>query len=136
MIEHGAGAVVHVTSIQSILPLPDSTTACAAAKAALRTYSKSLSKKLGLRGVRVNTVSPGWIMTESSVELLKRLQAANGGTAEDARQLLLDALAGIPIGRAAEPHEVAGLIAYLASDRAAAIHGAEFIIDGGTVRTV
>jgi NAD(P)-dependent dehydrogenase (short-subunit alcohol dehydrogenase family) len=45
-------------------------------------------------------------------------------------------LGGIPIGRAAEPAEVADLIAYLASDRAAAIHGAEFIIDGGTVRTV
>nr|WP_246602501.1 SDR family oxidoreductase [Falsiroseomonas tokyonensis] len=43
---------------------------------------------------------------------------------------------GIPIGRGAEPHEVADLIAYLASDRAAAIHGAEFVIDGGTVRTV
>ncbi len=136
MIERGAGAVVHVTSIQSILPLPDSTTAYAAAKAALRTYSKSLSKELGPKGVRVNAVSPGWIMTESSVELLKRLQAANGGTIEDARQLVLDALGGIPIGRAAEPHEVADLIAYLASDRAAAIHGAEFIIDGGTVRTV
>jgi NAD(P)-dependent dehydrogenase (short-subunit alcohol dehydrogenase family) len=136
MIERGAGAVVHVTSIQSILPLPDSTTAYAAAKAALRTYSKSLSKELGPKGVRVNAVSPGWIMTGSSVELLKRLQAANGGTVEDARQLVLDALGGIPIGRAAEPHEVADLIAYLASDRAAAIHGAEFIIDGGTVRTV
>lgn len=136
MIERRAGAIVHVTSIQSILPLPESTTAYAAAKAALRTYSKSISKELGPRGVRVNAVSPGWIMTESSVDLLRRLQAANGGTVEDARRVVLDALGGIPIGRAAEPSEVADLIAYLASDRAAAIHGAEFIIDGGTVRTV
>lgn len=136
MIEQGAGALVHVTSIQSILPLPESTTAYAAAKAALRTYSKSISKELGPKGVRVNAVSPGWIMTESSVDLLKRLQAANGGTIDDARRVVLDALGGIPIGRAAEPYEVADLIAYLASDRAAAIHGAEFIIDGGTVRTV
>lgn len=59
MIERGAGAVVHVTSIQSVLPLPDATTAYAAAKAALRTYSKSISKELGPKGVRVNTVSPG-----------------------------------------------------------------------------
>ena len=136
MIEQRAGAVVHVTSIQSVLPLPESTTAYAAAKAALRTYSKSLSKEVGPKGVRVNVVSPGWIMTESSVELLKRLQAANGGTIEDARQVILDGLGGIPIGRPAEPHEVADLIAYLASDRAAAIHGAEFVIDGGTVSTV
>jgi NAD(P)-dependent dehydrogenase (short-subunit alcohol dehydrogenase family) len=136
MIEGGAGAVVHVTSIQSILPLPESTTAYAAAKAALRTYSKSISKELGPKGVRVNAVSPGWIMTESSDDLLRRLQAANGGTIEQARQVVLDSLGGIPIGRAAQPDEVADLIAYLASERAAAIHGAEFIIDGGTVRTV
>ena len=136
MIERGAGTVVHVTSIQSILPLPELTTAYAAAKAALRTYSKSISKELGPNGVRVNSVSPGWIMTEASVHLLERLQAANGGTIEDARQIVLDGLGGIPIGRPAEPHEVADLIAYLASDRAAAINGSEFVIDGGTVRTV
>lgn len=136
MIERGSGAVVHVTSIQSVLPLPEATTAYAAAKAALRTYSKSVSKELGPKGVRVNAVSPGWIMTESSEHLLKRLQAANGGTIEDARQLVLNSLGGISIGRAADPHEVADLIAYLASDRAAAIHGAEFVIDGGTIPTV
>lgn len=56
MIERGSGAVVHVTSIQSVLPLPDATTAYASAKAALRTYSKSISKELGPKGVRVNTV--------------------------------------------------------------------------------
>lgn len=136
MVDRGTGTVVHVTSIQSILPLPESTTAYAAAKAALRTYSKSISKELGPKGVRVNAVSPGWIATEATVGFLERLRATNGGTIEEARQLVLDGLGGIPIGRAAEPHEVADLIAYLASDRAAAIHGAEFIIDGGTVRTV
>ncbi|TDT87518.1 NAD(P)-dependent dehydrogenase (short-subunit alcohol dehydrogenase family) [Azorhizobium sp. AG788] len=136
MIERGAGAVVHVTSIQSVLPLPEATTAYAAAKAALRTYSKSISKELGPKGVRVNAVSPGWIMTEGTDGFLKRIQAANGGTIEDARQLVLAGLGGISIGRGAEPHEVADLIAYLASDRAASIHGAEFVIDGGTVPTV
>lgn len=136
MVERHTGAVVHVTSIQSVLPLPDSTTAYAAAKAALRTYSKSVSKEIGPKGVRVNIVSPGWIMTEASEEMLKRLQVANGGTIAEARQRVLDGLGGIPIGRPADPHEVADLIAYLASDRAAAIHGAEFVIDGGTVPTV
>ena len=136
MIERGSGAVVHVTSIQAVLPLPEATTAYASAKAALRTYSKSISKELGPKGVRVNVVSPGWIMTESSEDLLRRLQTASGGTIEDARQVVLDSLGGIPIGRAAAPSEVADLIAYLGSDRAAAIHGAEFVIDGGTVPTV
>ncbi|MBB4633222.1 SDR family oxidoreductase [Sphingosinicella soli] len=136
MLERGAGVVVHVTSIQSVLPLPESTTGYAAAKAALRTYSKSISKELGPKGVRVNAVSPGWIMTEATGDFLGMLQAASGGTIEDARQSVLDALGGISIGRGAEPEEVADLIAYLASDRAAAIHGAEFVIDGGTIQTV
>lgn len=136
MLERGAGVVVHVTSIQSVLPLPESTTGYAAAKAALRTYSKSISKELGPKGVRVNAVSPGWIMTEAVGDFLEMLRAANGGTIDDARQSVLDALGGISIGRGAEPEEVADLIAYLAADRAAAIHGAEFVIDGGTIRTV
>ncbi|MEP6297977.1 MAG: SDR family oxidoreductase, partial [Ilumatobacter sp.] len=99
-------------------------------------YSKSLSKELGPKGVRVNVVSPGWIMTESSVHLLERLQAADGGTIDDARLAVLDSLGGIPIGRPARtargrrPHRLP------ASDRAAAIHGAEFVIDGGTIPTV
>jgi NAD(P)-dependent dehydrogenase (short-subunit alcohol dehydrogenase family) len=136
MLAQGKGTVVHVTSIQSVLPLPESTTGYAAAKAALRTYSKSISKELGPKGVRVNSVSPGWIMTESAGDFLERLRAANGGTIEQARQAVLDVLGGISIGRGAEPAEVADLIAYLSSDRAAAIHGAEFVIDGGTIRTV
>ena len=136
MVARGAGVVVHVTSIQSVLPLPESTTGYAAAKAALRTYSKSLSKELGPKGVRVNSVSPGWIMTEAAGDFLETIQAARGGAIEEARQSVLDALGGIPIGRGAEPDEVADLITYLAADRAAAIHGAEFVIDGGTVRTV
>jgi NAD(P)-dependent dehydrogenase (short-subunit alcohol dehydrogenase family) len=86
--------------------------------------------------VRVNVVSPGWIMTEATTDFLKRLQAANGGTIEEAQQAVLDGLGGIAIGRGAKPYEVADLIAYLASDRAAAIHGAEFVVDGGTVPTV
>jgi len=136
MLERGKGTVVHITSIQSVLPLPESTTGYAAAKAALRTYSKSISKEIGPKGVRVNSVSPGWIMTEATADFLEILRSANGGTIEDARQSVLDALGGISIGRGAEPEEVADLIAYLASDRAAAIHGAEFVIDGGTIRTV
>lgn len=136
MIERGSGAVVHVTSIQSVLPLPDATTAYASAKAALRTYSKSISRELGPKGVRVNTVSPGWIMTDGTGVFLERIQAANGGTLEDARQLVLAGLGGISIGRGAEPFEVAEAIAFLASDRASSIHGSELVVDGGTVPTV
>jgi NAD(P)-dependent dehydrogenase (short-subunit alcohol dehydrogenase family) len=136
MLDRGSGAVVHVSSIQGRLPLPDSTTAYAAAKAALTTYSKALSKEVGPRGVRVNVVSPGWIMTEASGHLLERIAEGSGGTIEDARQSVLAGLGGIPLGRPAEPEEVAELIAFLASDRASAIHGGDFVIDGGTIPTV
>src|SRR6187402_2743447 len=133
MVERGNGVVVHVTSTQSVLPLPESTTAYAAAKAALRTYSKSISKELGPKGVRVNMVCPGWIMTEGAVELVKNMQATHGGTYEEARQAVMGWIGGIPIGRGAEPYEVAEAIAFLASDRASSIHGTELVVDGGTV---
>jgi NAD(P)-dependent dehydrogenase (short-subunit alcohol dehydrogenase family) len=136
MIARGAGAVIHVSSIQRRLPLPDSTIAYAAAKAALTTYSKALSKELGPKGVRVNVVSPGWIYTEASDALVRRIAESAGGDLDAARQSILDALGGIPIGRPAEPEEVAELIAFLASPRAASIHGAEYVIDGGTMPTI
>ncbi|MCV0413786.1 MAG: SDR family oxidoreductase [Brevundimonas sp.] len=136
MTARKTGSVIHVSSIQRRLPLHETTTAYAAAKAALTTYSKALSKELGPRGVRVNVVSPGWIYTEAATRTLERIVANTGGTMEEARQSVLDALGGIPLGRPAEPSEVAELIAFLASDRAASIHGAEYVIDGGTIPTV
>ncbi|WP_397385167.1 SDR family oxidoreductase [Prosthecobacter sp.] len=136
MVARGRGVVIHISSIQRQLPLPDSTTAYAAAKAALTTYSKALSKELGPKGVRVTSVSPGWIYTTAAESMVQRL-AENGGTDEEtARQGILSALGGIPIGRPAWPWEVAELVAFLASDRAAAIHGAEYVIDGGTIPTL
>lgn len=136
MVERGAGIVIHIASIQRRLPLPESTTAYAAAKAALTTYSKALSKEVGPKGVRVTAVSPGWINTTASQALVTRL-AKHGGTDEEtARQGILNSLGGIPIGRPAWPWEVAELVAFLASARAASIHGAEYVIDGGTVPTV
>ncbi|MFA6155842.1 SDR family oxidoreductase [Mesorhizobium sp.] len=136
MIAQGSGAIVHISSIQRRLPLHDSTTAYAAAKAALSAYSKALSKELGPKGIRVNTVAPGWIATTASEAMVKRLATHSGSDEETARQGIMNALGGIPIGRPAWPKEVAELVAFLVSDRAASIHGAEYVIDGGTVPTV
>jgi NAD(P)-dependent dehydrogenase (short-subunit alcohol dehydrogenase family) len=136
MIEKGAGVVLHVASIQRRLPLFESTIAYAAAKAALASYSKTLSKEVGPKGVRVNTVSPGWIMTSAADRMVKRLAESGGTDEETARRGIMDALGGIPIGRPAWPEEIAELVAFLASDRAASIHGADYVIDGGTIPTV
>ncbi len=135
MIAQGSGVIVHVTSIQHVLPLPESTTAYAAAKAALSTYSKSLSKEVAPKGIRVVRVSPGWVETEAAVALAERLAAQAGTDHEGGRQIIMKALGGIPLGRPAKPREVADLVAFLVSPRAGAITGTEYTIDGGTVPT-
>lgn len=136
MLAQRGGVVVHITSIQGRMPLWQSTTAYAAAKAALSTYSKSLSKEVGPHGVRVLRVAPGWVETEASVALVERLAKDNGGSTDAARQGLMDSLGGIPLGRPAKPKEVADLVGFLVSPKAGAITGVEYVIDGGTVPVV
>jgi NAD(P)-dependent dehydrogenase (short-subunit alcohol dehydrogenase family) len=136
MVKQGSGVIIHISSIQRRLPLFEATLAYAAAKAALTNYSKGLSNEFGSKGVRINTVAPGFIETSAATALIERL-AKNAGTNYDAaRQGLMDSLGGIPIGRPGRPEEVAELVAFLASDRAASITGSEYVIDGGTIPTI
>ncbi|MDY0871200.1 SDR family oxidoreductase [Dongia rigui] len=135
MIAQGGGVIVHVSSIQRRLPLPEATTAYAAAKAALSTYSKSLSKEVSPKGVRVVSVAPGWIETEAAVALAERLATETGTDYAGGKEIIMRSLGGIPLGRPAKPAEVADLIAFLISPRAAAITGTEYVIDGGTIPT-
>ena len=133
MLAQGSGVIIHVSSIQRMMPLPESTTAYAAAKAALTTYSKSLAKEVMPKGVRVLSVAPGWIETEASVRLAERLAAEAGTDYEGGKRIVMQSIGGIPLGRPATPQEVADLIAFLASPRATSISGSEHRIDGGTV---
>ena len=136
MLKRGSGVIIHIASIQARLPLHDSTPPYAAAKAGLINYSKGLSKEVAPKGVRVLTVSPGWIMTEASVRMTERIAKSANSTIEEAAKSVMDALGGIPMGRPAQPEEVAELVGFLVSPKAAYLTGTEFVIDGGTIPTI
>jgi NAD(P)-dependent dehydrogenase (short-subunit alcohol dehydrogenase family) len=136
MLEQKSGVIIHIASIQRTLPLYQSTIAYAAAKAALANYSKNLSNEVSPEGVRVITVSPGFIETEAATGMIKGLAETAKTDIESARQGLIDSLGGIPLNRPGRPEEVAELVAFLVSDRASYINGTEYVIDGGTIPTV
>src|SRR5712664_2155827 len=136
MLQQGSGVIIHVSSIQRTLPLFDSTLAYAAAKAALTNYSKGLSKELAAKGIRVNTVAPGYTETQAAAGMVDEIAQRSGISKEAARQRIMDSLGGIPLGRPNRPEEVAELVAFLASDRASSITGSEYVIDGVTIPTV
>jgi NAD(P)-dependent dehydrogenase (short-subunit alcohol dehydrogenase family) len=129
------GAVVHVTSVQRRNPLPG-TAPYAAAKAALANYSKSLSNDLAQHGIRVNSVSPGFIETEASKQFVQQHAAAQGISTAAAREQIMDSIGGIPLGQPGAPRDVGDLVTFLVSDRARYLTGAEFLIDGGSTRTI
>ena len=84
----------------------------------------------------MNTIAPGFIETTAATVLIRRLGEQHNVNEDAARDGLMRSLGEIPIGRPGLPDKVAELAAFLLSDRGASIHGAEYVIDGGTVPTV
>ena len=135
MVERGSGAIVHITSIQRRAPLPTSIP-YAAAKAALTNYSKALSNELAPKGIRVNAVCPGYIETESAYRMAVEIGEMNNITIDEARAADHGVDRRHSARCAGTPADVGELVAFLVSDRAAYINGAEYVIDGGSVRGV
>ena len=135
MLAHGGGAIVTTSSVNAFLPDPH-VIDYSAAKAALHNFCKSLSKEFGPRGIRVNTVSPGPVATDlwlGDHGVAATVARAGGGRAED---VAAQAASQSVTGRFTRPEEVADLVVFLASPRAANITGADVTIDGGLVQTI
>jgi NAD(P)-dependent dehydrogenase (short-subunit alcohol dehydrogenase family) len=131
MMERRTGVVIHIGTIWHRLPQPDAALAYCAAKAALSGYSKGLAKAAAPHGVRVNMVSPGFIETEAAHGWIMQIAGSEGIAEEAARQQIIARSGGIPLGRTGRPAEIAELVAFLASDRAAFASGVDYFLDGG-----
>jgi NAD(P)-dependent dehydrogenase (short-subunit alcohol dehydrogenase family) len=135
MLEAGGGRIVSTVSVNAFLPDP-AVIDYSAAKAALANFSKALSKELGPRGIRVNTVCPGPVSTGLWLGhggVAQTVAAAGGPAAED---VAAAQAAQAATGRFTAPEEVADLVLLLAGDRAGNVTGADFVIDGGLVTTL
>jgi NAD(P)-dependent dehydrogenase (short-subunit alcohol dehydrogenase family) len=129
------GCVVTVASVNATLPDP-LVIDYSAAKAALLNFCKSLSKEVGPRGVRVNTVSPGPVSTDlwlGNGGVAATVAQANGGDPADVAK---GAARESVTGRFTHPQEVADLVVILASNRLGNVTGADFVIDGGLITTI
>jgi NAD(P)-dependent dehydrogenase (short-subunit alcohol dehydrogenase family) len=135
MIEQGAGAIVHISSLQWKRP-HESSPAYGPAKAALRSYSKGLATEFGPAGIRVNTVTPGYIATPLAEDRITQMMTDAGTSRPEAEAALLATIGGIPLGRPGTAAEVAQVVAFLVSDAAAYVTGAEFVVDGGNNRVL
>src|SRR3989440_7540273 len=135
MLERGAGTIVTICSVNSFLPDP-LVMDYSAAKAALANFCKALSKEVGPRGIRVNTVSPGPVAT--GLWLGDHGVAATVAEAQgvDSAAVAKHQAEAAPTGRFTEPQQVADLVVLLAGERAGNVTGSDFVIDGGLVQTL
>jgi NAD(P)-dependent dehydrogenase (short-subunit alcohol dehydrogenase family) len=127
LLERG-GAVVNVSSINGLLAGPGWTSYCVS-KAGLIMLAKCIAADYGRRGVRANSVCPGWVRTPMADGDMDAVAAARGLDREGAYEYVHRLN---PTGRPAEPEELAEVIAFLASPRASYVNGAALLVDGGT----
>lgn len=135
MIEQKSGAIINISTNAAKQPLWEMTMSYSAAKAALNAYSKALATELATKGIRVNVVSPGVVKTPLMMEFIENIAKSNGSAVDDTFNAVLEKV-GVPLGRMAEPEEVAELVSFLASSKAKYITGVNYSIDGGAIPTI
>jgi NAD(P)-dependent dehydrogenase (short-subunit alcohol dehydrogenase family) len=119
MIPRGGGAIVNLSSINAVLAIPHQVSYCVS-KGAVRQLTNVCAQALAPQGIRVNAVGPGTVLTEMAREAMALTPGAE--------EMIL---ARTPLGRAAEPGEIAAVVAFLASDDAAYMTGQTLYPDGG-----
>jgi glucose 1-dehydrogenase len=115
------GRVINISSVHEDMVFPGFATYCCS-KGGMRMMMRDLAVELGPLGITINNVAPGAIVTPINKSLLQDKPKLNA------------LLANIPLGRMGTPEDVAGMVAYLASDDAAYVTGSTFVIDGGLMR--
>ncbi|MBV9042997.1 MAG: SDR family oxidoreductase [Acidimicrobiia bacterium] len=138
MVSQGSGAIVNIASVNAFYEPDGATVDYGAAKAAVLNLTKSVAQEFGPRGVHVNAVSPGPVSTDlwlGEQGVAHTVAAKNGVDADTARTQIVAGMGGIPTGRFSTPDEVAALVVFLVSERAANMTGANVVIDGGLIKT-
>ena len=116
MTERGWGRIINISSVNAIKGQFGQTN-YSAAKAGMAGFSKALAQEVVKKGVTVNTISPGYVETDLVMAIR-----------DDVRQRIIDS---IPMGRLAKPEEIAAVVAFLASEEAGYITGANISVNGG-----
>jgi NAD(P)-dependent dehydrogenase (short-subunit alcohol dehydrogenase family) len=135
MLKQGSGSIVNVASVNAFFQPDAATIDYGAAKAAVVNLSKSLAQEFGHQGIRVNCVSPGQVGTDLWLGEHGVAQTIGKAAGIDPNTVLETAVAGIATGRFTTPEEVATLVTMLASERTANVTGANYVIDGGLIKT-
>jgi NAD(P)-dependent dehydrogenase (short-subunit alcohol dehydrogenase family) len=139
MVTQGYGAIVNVASVNAFYQPDGVTVDYGAAKAAVVNLTKALSQEFGPKGVHVNAVSPGPVSTDlwlGKDGVAETVAQATGVDADTARARIVADMGGFATGRFSTPEEVAALVVVLASERTANVTGANFVIDGGLIKTI
>ena len=128
MLEGSGGSIVNVSSLAAHVA-PGNMAAYVTSKSAVLGLTRSMAVDYGPLGIRVNTLSPGWVWTPMSQDEMRMYAEAKGITADEA---VAHATRYLPLGRMAEPIEIARCARFLASDDASFVTGATLVADGGS----
>lgn len=135
MIAQKRGVVINISTGAARQPIWEMTMSYSSAKAALNAYSKALATEVGTKGIRVNVVSPGLVKTPLMLEFIENIAKSSNITVDQAFKMVMDKV-GVPLGRMAEPEEIANLVAFLVSAEAKYITGTDYSVDGGASPTI